>query len=96
MPDGANIAQPEVEFGKGDAHWWRTSQFDSALVISADGSGKNVYTRDRSQYRRMLIDTFRLHRPLRRNWSRLQAQYGAALTDLVSDESWREMFEEQA
>ena len=95
-PDAANVSQPQVEFGKGDAHWWRLPQFDSALVSSADGSGKNVYTRDRSQYRRMLVDTFRLHRRLRRNWSRLQAQYRAALPDLVSDESWREIFEEQA
>ena len=95
-PDPANVAQPEVEFGKGDAHWWRVPSFDSALVSSADGSGKNVYTRDRAQYRRMLTQSIRLHRRLRRNWSKLQSEYRAALPDLVSDESWREIFEEQA
>ena len=49
-----NLAQPEVEFGKGDAHWWRLPVYDSALVSAADGSGKNIYTRDRTKFRRML------------------------------------------
>ena len=35
---------------------------DSALVSAADGSGKNVYTRDRRKFRRMLLESFRLHR----------------------------------
>lgn len=95
-PDPANVAQPEVEFGKGDAHWWRVPRFDSALVSSADGSGKNVYTRDRAQYRRMLTESVKLHRRLRRNWPKLQAEYRAALPQLVSDDSWRRIFEEQA
>ncbi|OIU86613.1 glycosyltransferase [Microbacterium sp. AR7-10] len=95
-PDPANVAQPEVEFGKGDAHWWRVPRFDSVLVSSADGSGKNVYTRDRAQYRRMLTESVRLHRRLRRNWPKLQAEYRAALPQLVSDDSWRRIFEEQA
>ncbi|WP_313477824.1 glycosyltransferase [Microbacterium sp.] len=95
-PDPANVTQPEVEFGKGDAHWWRVPRFDSALVSSADGSGKNVYTRDRAQYRRMLTESVKLHRRLRRNWPKLQAEYRAALPQLVSDDSWRRIFEEQA
>nr|WP_239528688.1 glycosyltransferase [Microbacterium esteraromaticum] len=95
-PDPANRMQPEVEFGKGDAHWWRVPRYDSVLVSSADGSGKNVYTRDRAQYRRMLTESIRLHRKLRRNWSKLQSEYRAALPELVSDDSWRTIFEEQA
>ncbi|MFD5225019.1 glycosyltransferase [Microbacterium sp. NPDC058342] len=95
-PDPANVARPEVEFGKGDALWWRVPSFDSALVSSADGSGKNIYTRDRAQYRRMLRDSWMLHRRLRRNWAKLQEQYRKALPDLVSDASWQKTFEEQA
>jgi galactofuranosylgalactofuranosylrhamnosyl-N-acetylglucosaminyl-diphospho-decaprenol beta-1,5/1,6-galactofuranosyltransferase len=95
-PSPDNLAQPEVEFGKNDAQWWRVPAFDSALVSSADGSGKNVYTRDRAQYRRMLRDSYLLHRRLRRNWPKLQSQYRAALPDLVSDASWQQTFEEQA
>jgi galactofuranosylgalactofuranosylrhamnosyl-N-acetylglucosaminyl-diphospho-decaprenol beta-1,5/1,6-galactofuranosyltransferase len=95
-PSPANIAQPEVEFGKGDAHWWRVPTFDSALVSAADGSGKNIYTRDRAKYRRMLRDTIRLHTELRRRWPELQKQYRDALPDLVSPQSWQQIFEEKA
>ena len=95
-PDPANVAQPEVEFGKGDAHWWRLPHFDSALVSAADGSGKNIYTRDRARFRRMLLDSIRLHRQLRRRWPELQQQYRGALPDLVSDASWQQIFEEKA
>lgn len=95
-PDPANVTQPEVEFGKGDAHWWRLPSYDSALVSAADGSGKNIYTRDRAMYRRMLLDSLRLHRKLKRNWPKLQEQYRHALPELVSDESWTKTFEGQA
>ncbi|MFD5215769.1 glycosyltransferase [Microbacterium sp. NPDC058345] len=95
-PDPANVARPEVEFGKGDALWWRVPRFDSALVSTADGSGKNVYTRDRAQYRRMLRESLALHRRLRRSWPRLQKEYRNALPELVSDSSWQQTFEEQA
>jgi len=87
-PRRENVAQPEVEFGKGDAHWWRVPLYDSALVSSADGSGKNIYTRDRAQFRRMLIDSVRLHRTLRRDWTKLSRRYRDALPLLTSVESW--------
>ncbi|WP_175985931.1 glycosyltransferase [Microbacterium tenebrionis] len=95
-PNPANVEQPEVEFGKDDAHWWRVPAFDSALVSAADGSGKNIYTRDRRKYRRMLRESLRLHRELRRRWPELQKQYRQALPDLVSPASWRRIFEEKA
>ena len=94
-PRPENIAQPEVEFGKGDAHWWRVPLYDSALVSAADGSGKNIYTRDRAQFRRMLLDSVRLHRRLQREWPRLARQYRDALPDLTSEAQWRTTFEEQ-
>jgi len=95
-PRPENVAQPEVEFGKADAHWWRVPSFDSALVSAADGSGQNIYTRDRAQYRRMLRDSLRLHRRLQREWPRLSDQYRRALPDLVSEAQWRATFEEQS
>ncbi|MBN9178510.1 MAG: glycosyltransferase [Microbacterium sp.] len=91
-PRPENVMQPEVEFGKDDAHWWRVPLFDSALVNAADGSGKNVYTRDRAQFRRMLIDSIRLHRALRRRWPKLATEYRAALPELVSAEAWARTF----
>ncbi|WP_460800566.1 glycosyltransferase [Microbacterium sp. GXF6406] len=95
-PAQANVAQPEVEFGKGDAHWWRVPQFDSALVSAADGSGKNIYTRDRKKYRAMLRESLRLHAELKRRWPELQKQYRQALPELVSQQSWQKIFEEKA
>ena len=95
-PSPENVARPEVEFGKDDAHWWRLPAFDSALVSTADGAGKNIYTRDRKKYRRMLRDTMRLHTELQRRWPELQKQYRAALPDLVSPVSWQQIFEDKA
>lgn len=92
-PAPENVAQPEVEFGKGDANWWRVPLYDSALVSSADGSGKNVYVRDRRQFRRMLLDSVLLHRRLRREWPALQESYKRSMTDLTAPESWRRHLE---
>ncbi|MCR2813583.1 glycosyltransferase [Microbacterium sp. zg.Y1090] len=94
-PRPENLAMPEVEFGKNDAHWWRLPRYDSALVSAADGSGKNIYTRDRAKYRRMLVDSVRLHRRLRREWPRLSAQYRAALPEITGEQSWREVFRDR-
>jgi galactofuranosylgalactofuranosylrhamnosyl-N-acetylglucosaminyl-diphospho-decaprenol beta-1,5/1,6-galactofuranosyltransferase len=88
-PKPENIAQPEVEFGKLDAHWWRLPRYDSALVSAASGSGKNIYTRDRARFRRMLLESVRLHRALRRRWPQLARDYRAALPTMVSEEAWR-------
>ena len=89
-PDPANVAQPEVEFGKGDANWWRVPKFDSALVSAADGSGKNIYTRDRAQFRRMLVDSIVLHSRIKREWPKLQRAYRDALPELTSQEAWQD------
>lgn len=92
-PRPENLAQPEVEFGKGDAHWWRVPLYDSAIVSAADGSGKNVYTRDRAKYRAMLLDSVRLHRRLQREWPKLSQQYRAAQERLTSVDGWSRIFE---
>jgi galactofuranosylgalactofuranosylrhamnosyl-N-acetylglucosaminyl-diphospho-decaprenol beta-1,5/1,6-galactofuranosyltransferase len=91
-PKPENVAHPEVEFGKNDVHWWRLPYFDSALVSAADGSGKNIYTRDRALYRRMLRDTVRLHFALRRRWPELSRRYRAAMPELTSLEAWQRTF----
>lgn len=92
QPDPANLAHPQVEFGKSDAQWWRLPAYDSALVNAADGSGKNVYRRDRARFRRMLLESVRLHRALARRWDRLSGAYRAALPELTSVEGWERIF----
>lgn len=91
-PKPANVKHPEVEFGKGDAHWWRLPVYDSALVNSADGSGKNVYTRDRRKFRSMLVESIRLHRRLQREWPKLAERYRAANHELTSVDAWHRTF----
>lgn len=91
-PAPENVETPEVEFGKADAQWWRVPHYDSALVSTADGAGKNVYTRDRARFRTLLIESVRLHARLRREWPKLQRAYQEALPQLVSEESWNEIF----
>jgi galactofuranosylgalactofuranosylrhamnosyl-N-acetylglucosaminyl-diphospho-decaprenol beta-1,5/1,6-galactofuranosyltransferase len=70
--------------------------YDSALVSAADGSGKNIYTRDRAKFRALLRESIRLHAELRRRWPALQREYRRAMPDLVSAESWRRIFEERS
>ena len=95
-PNPDNLDTPEVEFGKGDAHWWRLPVHDSALVSAADGSGKNIYTRDRRKFRRMVWESVRLHRRLHREWPGLAARYREAMPEITSIESWRRTFEESS
>ena len=86
-------ALPEVEFAKADATWWRLDDYDSAIISAADGSGKNIYRRDRRKFRRMLTDSIRLHRRLHRDWAELSQQYRAALGELTSLDEWQRSFE---
>ncbi|MCC4907834.1 glycosyltransferase [Microbacterium sp. cx-59] len=92
-PRPENVAQPEVEFGKEDAQWWRIPNYDSALVSAASGAGKNIYTRDRAAFRRMLVDSVVLHRQLRRRWTVLSRSYRTAQPELTSPRRWAETFE---
>src|SRR5699024_3284867 len=91
-PKPRNVRMPEVEFAKGDANWWRIPFYDSALVSSADGGGKQIYLRDRAQFRRMLIDTVVLHARLAWEWPRLSRQYRRQLRSLTSVDTWRGIF----
>ncbi|MDQ1125242.1 galactofuranosylgalactofuranosylrhamnosyl-N-acetylglucosaminyl-diphospho-decaprenol beta-1,5/1,6-galactofuranosyltransferase [Microbacterium sp. SORGH_AS 505] len=93
-PKRVNLRTPEVEFGKGDANWWRIPRYDSVLVSAADGSGKQIYTRNRALFRKQLVESVILHRRLQRRWAKLAAQYRKALPGLVSPEAWRRVFEE--
>jgi galactofuranosylgalactofuranosylrhamnosyl-N-acetylglucosaminyl-diphospho-decaprenol beta-1,5/1,6-galactofuranosyltransferase len=95
-PASENVARPEAEFRKNDALWWRLGAVDSALVDTADSSGKNLYIRDRQKHRRMLRESARLHAELRRRWPELQKHYRDALPELVSPSSWQQIFEEKA
>ncbi|UOQ89827.1 glycosyltransferase [Agromyces endophyticus] len=87
-PAPKNVAEPQVELAKRDGTWFRLPHFDSALVSTADGSGKVRYTRDPKTFRRLLRESRRLHRELRKRWPELAREYRAALPEITSPEQW--------
>jgi galactofuranosylgalactofuranosylrhamnosyl-N-acetylglucosaminyl-diphospho-decaprenol beta-1,5/1,6-galactofuranosyltransferase len=88
----ADRARPDVELAKADATWWHLPAYNSALVSTADGSGKTVYVRDRRAFRRMLLDSVRLHRQITKEWPRLSAQYRSAAPEFTSPAAWQRAF----
>ncbi|WP_235779294.1 glycosyltransferase [Sinomonas notoginsengisoli] len=97
------LAKPVVEQSKErpqanvphiDNKWWRMSQYDSAIVSNAEGTGASWYRRDPRTLRRMLAESAKLHADLLTRWRSLSSEYKNALHDLTSIESWRETFNE--
>ena len=68
------------------------SQYDSAVVSNAEGTGASWYKRDPKQLREMMAESAKLHAALLKNWSKLSAQYKAALTEITSIEAWEKTF----
>ncbi|SEB36669.1 galactofuranosylgalactofuranosylrhamnosyl-N-acetylglucosaminyl-diphospho-decaprenol beta-1,5/1,6-galactofuranosyltransferase [Paramicrobacterium humi] len=91
-PSSANVSRPEVELAKRDATWFRTPYYDSALVSTADGSGKSWYQRDRATFRYLLRESIVLHRRLRRDWPALAAQYRQEMPELTRPDVWQDTF----
>ncbi|WES66196.1 glycosyltransferase [Microbacter sp. GSS18] len=92
-PAHADGSLPEVEVSKTDAQWWRLPRYDSAIVSAANGSGKNVYVRDRARYRSMLVESVRLHRALSRRWPALAREYRRSLAAMTSPGAWQREFD---
>ncbi len=72
------------------ARWWRLADYDSAMVTMAGSGVRHLFVRDRAQYRRLDVESRRLHRRLRRRWKQLAADYRAA--DLFSPQAWDAAF----
>ena len=68
------------------------SQYDSALVTKADGSGAAWYRRDPKQLRSLLARSAAARTALTMNWDKLRKQYREALTDVVSLDAWEKTF----
>ncbi|WP_433332708.1 glycosyltransferase [Spirillospora sp. CA-294931] len=76
-----------------DLRWWKLSQFDSALVSAADGTGAAWYRRDPRRFRSLMQRTSALHGRLYKEWPRLAEEYKAAMDELTSPEKWRGTFD---
>ncbi|WP_222710302.1 glycosyltransferase [Quadrisphaera setariae] len=90
--DALAQSNPQAAVAHQDARWWMLSQYDSALVSAADGTGMAWYRRDRGRFLDLVRRSTALHERLAREWPELAAQYRAAMPDLVSPESWERTF----
>ncbi|REE96549.1 glycosyltransferase [Thermomonospora umbrina] len=90
--DREALQHPQAAVPHIDRHWGLLSQFDSALVSSADGANVAWYQRDPARFKQIMARTTRLHARLSREWPRLSRDYRAAQDELVSPEAWRATF----
>jgi galactofuranosylgalactofuranosylrhamnosyl-N-acetylglucosaminyl-diphospho-decaprenol beta-1,5/1,6-galactofuranosyltransferase len=91
---GSSAERPQTTVAHQDNRWWRMSQYDSAVVSNAEGTGASWYRRDPKKLRKMLAESARLHAELLKDWPALSKKYKAAMNDLTSIESWRKTFEQ--
>ncbi len=86
-------SRPQAHIAHQDNKWWRMSQYDSAVVSNAEGTGVSWYKRDPKQMRAMLAEGMRLHAILLREWPRLRREYREALPEITSMDAWKKTFE---
>ncbi len=85
-------SHPEAEIAAMDAKWWLLSQFDSAVVSLADGSGAAWYKRQPEEFRVLLQRSLAVHQRMLREWKGAAEAYKAALPDLVGQDAWKQTF----
>lgn len=89
----ADAPQPDLEYSKRDAYWWKVPHHHSVIVGTADGSGKAWYRHDQAKFRQLLKESRRLTKEIKKDWERLSDEYRRALPDLVSVKEWKRTFE---
>jgi galactofuranosylgalactofuranosylrhamnosyl-N-acetylglucosaminyl-diphospho-decaprenol beta-1,5/1,6-galactofuranosyltransferase len=76
-----------------DARWWMLSQFDSAVVSTADGTSASWYRRDLAQARELMRRTIAIHQRMYIEWDSLVDRYRHALPEITSPQAWKKTFE---
>lgn len=90
--DGVRRERPQTTVSHQDARWWRLSQYDSAVVSNAEGTGASWHVRDPRTVREMLVESVQLHAQLLARWSELRSAYRDALPRITSMEEWERTF----
>lgn len=85
---GTSASHPEARVPAMDARWRLLSQFDSAVVSTADGSGASWYKRDRKRFSDVMRRSVILHERLAVRWDELAKQYREASPELTDPKSW--------
>jgi len=81
---------PEARIPAMDAKWHMLSQFDSAVVSTADGSGAAWYKRDRKRMKDIMRRSVTTHEQLAQRWSELSKEYRAACPDFTDPKAWQQ------
>lgn len=84
--------QPQASIPHYNSKFWVLSQYDSALVSKADGTGAAWYKRDPKTFRALMAESSLLRGRLRAEWSQLRSTYRARARELTSLESWAHTF----
>ena len=87
--------RPQLNIPAESARWFLLGSLDSATVSTADGSGVAFRRRDPEEFRRLGIRALANYRKLAREWPRLREAYRAALPELTSPESWKQVFDQK-
>ena len=80
--------RPEARVPAMDVRWWLLSQFDSAVVSTADGSGASWYKRDAKRFADIMRRSFAVHQRLAQEWEELAERYRDAIPELTGPEAW--------
>ena len=93
-PEDEAAERPQLNVPAQSARWFLLGSLDSATVSNADGSGVAFRRRDPEEFRRLGLRALADYRRLGREWSRLRDAYRAALPELTSPESWKQVFDQ--
>lgn len=85
--------RPQAFVAHQDNKWWRMSQYDSAVVSNAEGTGASWYQRDPRKLRAMLTESAKLNAEILREWPRLREEYRKELAEITSIDAWKKTFE---
>lgn len=90
----SSLHNPETTVAHQDSKWWRLSQYDSAIVSNADGTGASWYQRDTTKTRELLRETVLLHLRLHKEWDQLKSKYSNDLAEYTSADFWEKTFQD--
>lgn len=91
-----SMEHPQAYIAHQDNKWWRMSQYDSAVVSNAEGTGASWYRRDPKQMRALLAESLRLNAEILKNWQTLSDRYRSALPHITSFDAWKATFEKHS
>ncbi|MBB5154161.1 glycosyltransferase [Saccharopolyspora phatthalungensis] len=87
--------RPQLNVPAASARWFLLGNLDSATVSNADGSGVAFRRRNPEEFRRLGMRALANYKRLGQEWARLREAYRAALPELTSAESWKQVFDQK-